>query len=104
MSNSEGFVRPRLASTADQQHPCVEDIIIEADEAWAIQGPFVMPTPLVGGEATQQSDMLRGAFQGVIFWKWAPRVLSGKFICLDMESHGFCFEHSQQMAGFAYPC
>ena len=58
MSNSEGLVRPSLASTADQKHSCVEDIIIEADEAWAIQGPFVMPTwPLVGGEATQQSDI-----------------------------------------------
>lgn len=41
-----------------------------------------------GGEATQQSDMLRGAFQGVTFWKWAPRGLSGKFICLDMLRYG----------------
>ena len=41
MLNSEqGFVPPRPASTADHKHPCAEDIIIEADEACAIQGQF----------------------------------------------------------------
>ena len=54
---------PSLASTADQKRPCVEDIIIEADEAWAIpmsvcEGIFCC------GEATSQT-------QGVIPRKWA---------------------------------